>query len=154
MKWSHHNSVLPPLNLLQKVRFGLMDIQFFQSEVATHPVLKNTSIDAAVQQYQSTLESLNQLCTDRSFSFRTPSLAKPRDAQQFIFVFGGWSAENPGWSFGTPLSTISVYNPQFDVWLDLSIELASQWTYLSSVYIEVKYIFNLKQNLVFLLVKH
>ena len=113
-----------------------MDIQFFRREVVIHPALQNTSIERAVDQYQSTLDSVKQMCLDRSV--RTPSIAKPRDAQQFIFVFGGRSMDDPGLSFGNPLSTISVYNPRFDVWLDLSVELPSQWTYLSSVYLEVK----------------
>ena len=130
LRWSEHNSTPPPPDLLRTVRFGLMDVQLFRREVALHPALENTGIQAAVDLYQATKDTLDQRCLDTTSSIRTPSLGRPRDSKDYIFVFGGWSA-------GAPLSTISVYNPQFDVWLDLLTQLPSHWAYLGSVYLQV-----------------
>ena len=104
-----------------------MDIQYFRREVAFHTFLDGTGILDAVDTFHSTKEYLASFIN----SVRTPRLAQPRDSSEYLFAFGGWST-------GTPVSSIAVYVPCFQVWLNLESELPQPWAYMGGAYHDVR----------------
>ena len=101
LSWNRANNKEPSLALLSTVWFGRMDFQFFRREVALHPFIKKIGI--------------------------MDIIAMPRDSQEYIFSFGGWST-------GAAHSDIAVYIPGFEVWVHLETQLPHPWAHMGGVY--------------------
>ena len=123
LSWNRANNTEPSLALLLTARFGRMDIQFFRREVALHPFIEKTGLMDIIDGYEELVANLENCTT----TVRTPSFAMPRDSQEYIFSFGGWST-------GAAVSDIAVYIPGFEVWVNLETQLPSPWAYMEGVY--------------------
>lgn len=123
VNWSARNNTPLPASLLDTVRFGLMEVQFFRREVAQHPAVEGTEIQEKVDNHHEMVSRLASI----SHTVRTPSFSHPRRAREVVFSLGGWSE-------GTALNSISVYNQKFNVWVDLDIPLPESLAYMGSIY--------------------
>eukprot|EP00092_Neocalanus_flemingeri_P015715 GFUD01017009.1.p1 GENE.GFUD01017009.1~~GFUD01017009.1.p1 ORF type:complete len:597 (+),score=175.10 GFUD01017009.1:93-1883(+) len=104
--------------IMETIRFGLMDPDFFLRNVHPHPVFHNSGLAIRVEEVLSRV-SLGITRTRHIF-------VRPRCPQSFLFAFGGWSG--PG-----PVDTISVYDPAAATWRDLTTTLPESWAYMRTV---------------------
>ena len=95
--------------LLKQVRLGLIEADYFVQKVTTHPyIVKNESACRA------TLKAAwDYICTQENNGSRQlhmkHTVVRPRIPHSVIFILGGWSG-------GTPISTIEVYDSRADKW--------------------------------------
>ncbi len=115
--WATSSGRVPSPALLHTVRYGRMATQYFRRRVALHPLLRDTPLPTLVDEYQTAPSSGNLL----------PAFAIPRNTSEVLLTFGGWSE-------GSAVMSVSVYNPVLNSWLDAELQLPLSWAYMAAVY--------------------
>lgn len=96
--------------LMQTIRLGLLDTQFFLERVKDHPFV--TGCEESRPLIIETLKFLYDLemITHRDGEVPTPEIARPRVPHEVLFAIGGWSG-------GSPTSYIETYDTRADRWV-------------------------------------
>ncbi|XP_066591884.1 kelch-like protein 10 [Prorops nasuta] len=100
------------VELMENIRLGLLDTQFFLENVKDHPYV--TGNDACRPIIIETLKFLYDLemITQKDGEVPTPEIARPRVPHEIMFAIGGWSG-------GSPTNFMETYDTRADRWVEV-----------------------------------
>lgn len=100
------------VTLMQTIRLGLLETQYFLEKVKDHPyVAKSEESRPLIIETLKFLYDL-EMITHRDGEVPTPLIARPRVPHEILFAIGGWSG-------GSPTSFIETYDTRADRWIKI-----------------------------------
>jgi len=115
IRWISENQDLRKhhiVDLIQQVRTGLMDTQYFMEHVKDHAyVTGHEGCKPLVIETLKFLYDLEVASSPRALGLTvTPGIARPRIPHEVLFAIGGWSG-------GNPTNFIETYDTRADRWI-------------------------------------